>query len=296
VETRGIATLSLSGLTLGGLGVIVSVLSSDGISTFSQTFWRFAIAALIFVSVSAVSYHREAIPRRRELVIMLVGGGMMLFASLTYMGAIVLGLPVPSVSFLSQMSAVFAIIFAVPLLGERLTAPKIGAVALGTAGVFLISQPWRGNGGNTMAEFLVLLNAVNFALFTIFNRLYVHRWGYKPQLVSTWVFCGAAIWSLPLLLFNLVQSPTGASPNEPILLLTIAFVSTFLPYSLMNAGLKHVGAGEASVILLLSPVSSAILSYEVLGEEVGLLTGIGSAFIVSSVLMMALFEGKGAPS
>jgi drug/metabolite transporter (DMT)-like permease len=296
VKTRGVVSLCLSGLTLGGLGVTVSLLSSEGVSAFSQTFWRFNFAAIVFLTVSAVTFRAETIPGKRELVIVGAGGGMMLFASLTYMGAIYLGLPVPNVSFLSQMSAVLTILFAVPLLGERLTRPKIAAVSFGTAGVFLISQPWRAGGGNLAAEFLVVLNAVNFALFTIFNREFVHKRRYKPQLVSTWVFCGAALWSLPLLALNLVRLPTGSAPDEPFLLLSMAFVSTFLPYSLMNAGLKRVDAGDASVILLLSPLSSTVLSYAILGEKVGLLTGIGSAFIALSVALLAIYESKQKPS
>jgi drug/metabolite transporter (DMT)-like permease len=274
---------------LGGLGIAVSLLSSEGVSPLSQTFWRFAFAALAFITVSAVVFRRRTIPGKAELVVAGLGGGMMAIASLTYMGAISLGLPVPVVSFLSQMSAMFTVLLSVPLLGEKLTRTRAGAVSLGTSGVLLISQPWRAAGGSLVAELLIVLNALNFAFFTMFNREYVHKRKYNPQLVSTWVFSGAALWSLPFLVFNAVQSPVGSSPNEFGLLVTMAILTTFVPYSLLNRGLKGVGAGDASVVLLLTPVSATLLSNVFLSEGFGLISGVGSGFVLLSVVILALF-------
>jgi drug/metabolite transporter (DMT)-like permease len=288
-ETRGVALLCLSGVTLGGLGIAVSLLSSEGVSPLSQTFWRFVFAAIAFLVTSAVVFRRETIPGKAEMVIVGLGGGMMAFASLTYMGAISLGLPVPVVAFLSQMSAMFTVLLAVPLLGEKLTRTRAGAVSIGTCGVLLISRPWGAVGGNLIAELLVIFNAVNFAFFTIFNREYVHKRNYNSQLVSTWVFSGAALWSLPFLVFNAVQSPVGSSSNELGLLITMGILTTFVPYSLLNRGLRSVGAGDASVLLLLSPVSATLLSNIFLSEGFGLLSGVGSALILLSVIILAFF-------
>lgn len=160
----------------------------------------------------------------------------MAIASLTYMGAIGLGLPVPTVSFLTQMSALFFMLLAVPLLGEKLTQAKLCALSIGTSGVQLISQPWRADGGNMVTELLILLNALDFAFFTTFNREFVHKRNYNSQLVSTWVFCGAALWSLPLLAFGAVQPLVGSSSNELGLLMMMALLPTFASYSLLNLG------------------------------------------------------------
>ena len=138
-------------------------------------------------------------------------------------------------------------------------------------------------------ELLVLLNAVVFAFITIFSSEYIRHRGYKPQLYSTWMFTGAALWSLPFLAFNAVQPITSPRVNEPALIGIMALM-TFVPYSLMNLGLRTVGAGPASVLFLISPVASLVLSYLVLGEEVGLLSGIGSGLIVLSVVVLATSE------
>ena len=289
IEARGMVSLCLSGVTLGGLGVAVSLLTSEGVTAPSQTFWRFALAAFVFFSVSLIFYRSRTIPGRRELIIMAVGGGMMEIASLTYMGAIGLGLPVPAVSFLSQMSAMFTVLLAVPLLGEKLIRTKALALLLGTTGVLLISRPWQAASGNLIAELLILLNALNFSLFTIFNREFVGRRNYNSQLVSTWVFIGAALWSLPLLIFGAVQSPTGSSSNELGLFVTMAVLTTFVPYSLLNLGLKRVSAGSASIFLLFSPVSATILSDLFLHERVGVFSGVGSGLVLLSVVILTLF-------
>jgi len=215
----------------------------------------------------------------------------MMAASITYIGAIAVGLPVPTVSFLSQLSTVITVLLAVPLLHEGLTRTKVAVISLGTAGVFLISHPWTAVGGNLPGELLVLLNAVVFASITIFSSEYIKHRGYKPQLFSTWMFTGAALWSLPFLAFNAVQPITSPRVNEPALIGIMALM-TFVPYSLMNLGLKTVGAGPASVLFLISPIASLILSYLVLGEEVGAISGVGSGLIVLSVLVLAISEDQ----
>ena len=265
-------------------------MSAGGVSAFSQTFWRFLITAAIFIAISVALFGRETIPGRRGLVVVVVPGGLMMAASVTYIGAIAAGLPVPVVSFLSQLSTVITVLLAVPLLHEALTRTKVLVISLGTSGVFLISHPWTAVGGNVPGELLVLLNAVVFAFITIFSSEYIKHRGYKPQLFSTWMFTGAALWSLPLLAFNAVQPFTSSTVNEPALIVTMAALMTFVPYSLMNLGLRTVGAGPASVLFLISPVASLVLSYLVLGEEVGLLSGIGSGVIVLSVIVLAMSE------
>lgn len=290
MDSRGVAYLVLCNLTIGGFGVTSSILSAAGVSPFSQTFWRFLFAAAIFISVALALYGREVVPRKNGLVIMAVAGGLMILASLTYIGAIAVGVPVPVVSFLSEMSVMFTVLLAVPLLHEPLTRTKLMVIALGIGGVALISQPWTATQGNLTGELLVLVNAIAFALLTIFNSEYIKNRRTKPQLVSTWMFTGAALWSLPLLAFGAVQAPAGLSADEPWLLVTMAFFFTFVAYSLMNLGLKTIGAGSTSLISLLSPVSSTMLSYVVLGEVLGVFSGIGCALIVLGVLILALTD------
>jgi len=296
VDSRGAAYLALSGLTIGGLGVASSLLSTAGFSAYSQTFWRFLITATVFVLVSAALYGKETIPRKKEFLILAAAGGMMMVASLTYIGAIAVGLPVPIVSFLSQLSTMFTVLLAVPLLHEGLTKTKAVVIVLGLGGVFLISHPWTAVGGNLAGELLVLLNAVTFACLTIFNSEFIKNRGYKPQLVSTWMFVGAALWSLPFLAFDVVQTPSGQAAGVPQLIILMAILLTLVPYSLMNLGLKTVGAGPASILLLLSPVTSTALSYLVLNEEVGVLSGIGSVLIVLSVVLLAFSGDRGKES
>jgi drug/metabolite transporter (DMT)-like permease len=293
VDPRGAGYLAFSGLIVGGLGVAAGVLSAAGVSPFSQTFWRFLLTAVIFVTVSLVLYGRETIPGKKEWRIVAVSGGLMMVASLTYIGAISLGVAVPVVSFLSQLSTIFTVLLAVPLLHEALTRAKVLVISLGTGGVFFISHPWAAVGGNPEGELLVLLNALAFASLTIFNSEFIKHRNYRPQLVSTWMFGGAALWCIPLLVFGSVQVPSSPTLNEPALLFTMALLLTFVPYSLMNLGLKRVGAGPASILLLLSSLTSVVLSYFILDEEVGVFSGIGSALIVLSVVILAFSEDRG---
>ncbi len=74
-------------------------------------------------------------------------------------------LPLATVFALEFTAPVFLAILAVPLLGERLTASRIGAVALGLAGILLILRPGQEAVGP--GAFVVLGAALSFAAVAV---------------------------------------------------------------------------------------------------------------------------------
>jgi drug/metabolite transporter (DMT)-like permease len=93
-------------------------------------------------------------------------------------------LPLAEVFVLESTLPIWVVVLAVPFLGERLTRPRIAAVALGFAGILIILRP-----GITIIEpaaLIVLLGAVLFGGANVFTKALTHTEG--PMTILFWMF------------------------------------------------------------------------------------------------------------
>jgi drug/metabolite transporter (DMT)-like permease len=89
------------------------------------------------------------------------------------------------------------------------------------------------------------------------------------------------VWSSPAMLL--------AYPRPVLLLcLTMALVSTVLPAFCLSAGIRNIGASQASMISAVGPVLTIYLGYLWLGETVSLIQGAGTALVLAGVLLITL--------
>lgn len=81
-----------------------------------------------------------------------------------------------------------------------------------------------------------------------------------------------------------------------ILLFSLAFFCTFVPYIVYTEGLKIIGANRASLIISASPIITIILSFFILGETMTILQIIGGFTVVGALIFLerdvAIFNNK----
>ena len=283
MEVRSAVLVLLGALALGPFGVLAGLLLASGVDVLTQTTWRFLISGAIYFGTAAALFRKEAVPRRAQVPYVLVAGAIMLLLSLTYVGAVDLGTPVPVVAFLVNTSTLFIIVLSAIFLRERLTRRKVAAVTVGVVAVTFLSRVWEVNSlGTTQGDGLAVLNAFLFASLTVFNRRFVQR--ANPQLVTTWMFLGAAIWSLFPLAGSYVS--VDLDPYQVALLSMMALVSTFASYSLVNWGMKRVSASTTAILLFVTPVTTAFLSYPLLGQVLNSSEALGAALVLASILVL----------
>ena len=283
MQAKGAVLVLLGGAALGPFGVFAGLLLASGASTLTQTAWRFFIAGAVYLTTGLALFRRDAIPKRAQVPYVLVAGAIMLLLSLTYIGAVDLGTPVPVVAFLINTSALFIIALSAVFLREGMTRRKVAAAAVGVAAVILLSHVWEANSlGNIQGDGLAISNAFLFAALTVFNRRFVQR--VSPQLVTTWMFLGAAIWSFVPLAGGYVSLDLTTYQIELVVLM--ALVSTFASYSLVNWGMRNVKASTTAILLYVSPVTTTFLSYPFLGEVLSTSEALGAALVLASILIM----------
>jgi drug/metabolite transporter (DMT)-like permease len=188
----------------------------------------------------------------------------------------ILLLPLATVFALEFTAPAWTLLLAVPVLGERMTPSRIGAVVLGLAGVLVILRP--GTATFQPAALLVLGAAVGFATTMITTK----------QLTRTDSTFAIIFW------MNAIQSPLAWLGSDPLFLTKLgldqmpAFAAVGLAglashYCLTNA----FRAGDASVVVPLDFLRIpliAVIGWFVYGETVDLFVFLGAGIIIAGVL------------
>ncbi len=222
---------------------------------------RFFLAGVMVLIVAWIRNRRfPTVPKERIGGVLLYGvlqtGLMYLF---NYIG--VANTTATKTSVLTAASAFFAVIFA-PLFfkGERLTALKLIGVFVGMTGILLVNTEALG-GFSLMGEGLVLLS-------TLLNT----AGSFVGKRVSGGIIFEATAYQLmtggAMLLFCGI--PMGGSypltAQSLWIVLYLAFVSA-AAFTLWTALLVYHEAGRILVFNMLIPVTGAVWSFFILGEQ-----------------------------
>jgi drug/metabolite transporter (DMT)-like permease len=105
---------------------------------------------------------------------------------------------------------------------------------------------------------------------------------YAPVSIYAFILPLGALGLLPFVTF--VPKPKSVW----LLLVLLAFVSTYLAYLLYYTGLKHAQASRAVLVATLEPVVALLLAALVIGERLGLAGLAGSALVLAGAVTSAL--------
>lgn len=225
-------------------------------------------------------------PRLSRLVVLALVGGVLFIIGIN----IAVAITGPTITgFVAPLYAVFATLFAVPLLGERVRPTTILAFVLAFIGTGLLAGAVPA-GAPLGGIALGLIAAAMFGLYVVLAR----RWGAHYRLDGTLVTIANLLGRGPVLLAAAYLLdpgkvvPAAPDPAAIIALLTIAFGSSAAGNLLLMASVRRVPAGRVSGALLLTPISSAVIAAVVLGERLSPMGLVGAACILVG---MALASG-----
>ncbi|MFI5966421.1 DMT family transporter [Streptomyces asoensis] len=276
---RGLLFVSAAAIAWGAGGAAAEELfRTSGLGTVAVSFWRFAVAAVLL----AARHLRHSapvrpVPGRRTCVLT----GIALAAYQTaYFGAVQdAGLALGTLITLGA-SPILVSAGAHVLLGERLG--KRGAVAIGialTGLLLLVAHPGSGP-RPLMGVVLALLSAVGYSAVTLWAR----KAGATGAGATTW---GAgALCLLPFALAQGVWPRSGHIAESTGWLIFLGVVPTLLAYRWYFAGLVTVASTTAAVLVLLEPVTAALLAL-VLGEQISTALVLGSMLLLTAVAVLS---------
>jgi DME family drug/metabolite transporter len=305
---RSLFYLAVAGIawgTAGAAGSLVYRISDLG--PIALSFWRCAGGLVLLLGALAVRSPRSRTrtatravmpsvePGRRKLL-RIVGTGVCftLFQTSYFVAVQSTGLAVATVVTLGAGPVIIAL-GARLTLGERLGGGGVVAVTGALAGLAVLVLGGDATDVRPAGIAFAVLSGAGYAAMTLLTRWLGRTGGGADSLsTTTWAFAVGALALLPLAAGEGLL-PHTVEPSEVVwLLVYVAAVPTALAYALYFAGAAVVRAATVSVIMLLEPVSAAVIAVALLGERLTAATVVGTLLLLAAVVGLAVAEARTA--
>lgn len=247
----------------------------------------FLVVALWPVNNSTTAEDAQRLNRRDWLMILGLGllgyyiASYLDFAGLQYISA---GLE----RLILFLYPTFVVLFTAAMQRRAINRHQALALALSYAGMILVFADNRAamaSSGLLLGSALVLGSAIAFAFFLMGSGMMVKRIGStRFTAYSMTVACLAT--GLHFVIqhgINLLNLPA----NVYWLALIMAIFSTVLPAFLMNAGIRRIGAGSASIISSIGPIGTLALAFLLLNETLTAAQLAGTALVLIGVYVVS---------
>jgi len=252
----------LSGLLVFG----GKVFSNLGLSLFQISVLPLLFQILILLPF--VVFKKEYRLKKEMIWFLVVYGLVGFFALITEFGGVVLGVPVAIAVLLMYVQPLWTIIISRIFLKEKITKNRAVAIFLVLSGTAALVNPFSVQKiGTPVGLIFAFLSGFGLSAWVILGRVYGKR-GYQPVTIMF----SYALFALTFLLLaypvaNLLtkeQTIINFSLGLPIeiwfYLFLFALFGRMIAHLLYYKGVQKVEASDAGVILLLEPISGAILA------------------------------------
>lgn len=293
---RGLLYLIIAGTTWGTAGAVASLAYQvSDLGPVALSFWRCATGLVLLLAARVLRPGaRTAVTeplRRKALRVGVTGLGLAVFQTAYFAAVQATGLAVATVVTLGAGPVLIAL-GARLTLGERLGRGGTVAVAGALAGLGVLVLGGEDASVRPWGVALGLLSAAGCCVMTLLTR----RWGRDGDASGTSV--GAfGVTSLCLLPFALAEGLVPHTTQPALLLGLLAYlasVPTALAYALYFAAAVVVRSATVSVIMLLEPVSAAVLAVVLFGERLTPTTLVGTLLMLGAVAGLAVTEARSA--
>ncbi|MFB4425993.1 DMT family transporter [Streptomyces sp. QL37] len=296
---RSLVYLVVAGLAWGTAGAAASLLFRiSDLGPLALSFWRCVGGLALLGGVLALRPRRPRTPteprRRRLLRILGTGIGLTVFQSAYFAAVEATGLAVGTVVTLGAGPVLIAV-GARLTMGERLGRGGLAAVAGALIGLAVLVLGGEPAEVRPVGLLLAVLSAAGYAAITLLTR-WLGRDGAAGDSLSTsaWAFGIGAVGLLPMAAAEGLVPHTVETGQVLWLLVYVAAVPTALAYALYFAGAAVVRSATVSVIMLLEPVSAAVIAVTVLRERLTAATVVGTLLLLAAVAGLAFSETRGA--
>ena len=177
-------------------------------------------------------------------------------------------------------------------LKKAVTTPQKLAIAITYVGVLLAFYNY-GDGENTnvtLGAGLVFASALTYAFFMVGSGNLIPKFG------SIRFTSYAMIVSCMAVILHFVIKGEGGILGYPRKVYEIgaamAFVSTIVPSFMIGEAIRRIGASNVAIIGSLGPISTIIMAYIFLGEQISAFQFLGTLIVISGVSLIAVHKKK----
>jgi drug/metabolite transporter (DMT)-like permease len=253
--------------------------------TFSLVAFRLAIGAVLLWAVVAVA--REPLPRSPRMY-----GHLVVLATVSI--AIPFGLitwaeqSVDSslAAILNSTVPLFVIVIApLVLYDEPIRVNGIVGLAVGFAGVAVLTSPGLDNGGTNLAGAVALLgSSLSYAVGGVYARRFVK--GLRPMIPAVFQVTFALV-IMGVLAFAL-EEPLAVEPDAAAIfsVVWLGLLGSGLAYLAFFRLIRSWGATRTSLVAYTLPVFGIVLGFLVLGETIDARVLAGTVLVIAGVALV----------
>ena len=197
---------------------------------------------------------------------------------------------------LLNLTPIFAVILAAPVLNERITFEKVLGLVLATIGAMLIvmnttpESPtpdlWR-----IIGNLIVILSTFFFAVNGIAGKISIKSVDAISTTFYSTLFAVPFIWISATLLDD-VTVLLSMSMQTWLVVLWVAIMNTVIAFILYYESMKHIEASLVQIMLNLIAVWGVLLSILVLHETITYLQISGGAITVLGVIIAQMAQAR----
>ena len=183
---------------------------------------------------------------------------------------------------LNATAPMFGALLGVLLLGDRFTAWRAAGLALGVAGVVLLSRAEAGSG----LALLGIAAALGAAFFYRLAGVYMKR--FTSEIPARGMALGTQLAAAALLLPFVAAAPPAAMPPTLVLgaILALGLLCGSVAYVLYFRLIADIGPAGALTVTYLIPLFGVLWGALFLGEAVSLSMLAGGALVIMGTIMV----------
>lgn len=266
---------------LWGYGWVALKIGLLDAAPFTFTALRMTLSAVCLLLMLRLTGRRVSPARVGELAALALVQTSLLFTLSTW--AVAQGSP-GRVAFLVYTMPFFTLLFAWPLLGERVRGRQWLSVGLAAGGLLAIVQPWHLY-GSASSNALALGAGAAWAMGAVMVKRLQQR---EPMDLLSMTAWQMLFGSLPLIvLAAVVPEPAIVwSPRFVTVLVLISVVITAGGWMLWMYALDKLEAGTASLATLAAPPIAMLASAWQLGERPNAVEVLGMGLILMALLTL----------
>lgn len=276
---QGVLFVLFSATGFGAMAIFGKIAFASGASTTTVLFFRFFCAGALMVALMTVL--RLPWPRGRDLCILIAMGALgyagqsfLFFSALHHATA---GLT----ALLLYLHPALVIIGSAAIGRRRLTWTKMLLALVSLLGILLTVS---GGLAGTPTGIACGIGAA--LVYTVYILV-----GEKVTSKTGAISAGCVIMLSAATVFGTAMLLEGPSlPQESIGWLAVASIavfSTLIPIVFFFAGMRRIGANDASTLSTLEPVVTLLLAYIFLAETLAAVQALGAALVIAAVVTIS---------
>lgn len=185
---------------------------------------------------------------------------------------------------------VFVTLGCVLFFNEKLSKQKIIALVIAMCGIGCFFIESLNSASFSSSILLGLILAVASGAFYAFYIIFMDKSGLKgesPFKITFYVAINSSICMFFYGIFTNELVLSSLTTKSWIISSVFAFLCTVVALSLLQVGIKYIGASEAAVISTFEPITSVIFGVLLLGEKVTPLKIVACILIFAGVLILS---------